>query len=185
MSEVKVSVFNKSVEKAIKRSAPSTLKQAGAYIRAIARNSIKKRRNPDVSSAPGTPPYHHSSFKNTIRWAVNQQEQAVYIGPSLIRGGMENAGRLHEFGGVRRNAPKKKEYRIGGTGPIQGTNRKNAVYVKLRSALQVARAEQIAENLYPWLKGGIKRYPARPFMRPALMAGLPRLSKFWNNAIKP
>lgn len=185
MSEVKVSTFNKSVEKAIKRSAPKTLKSAGAYVRAIARNSIKKRSNPNISSAPGTPPHHHSSFKNTILYAVNTAEQAVYIGPSLIRGGMENVGRIHEFGGVRHIKAQRKEYRIGGSGPIKGTNRKDAVYVKLRTALQVARAEQIAEKIYPWTKGGVQRFPARPFMRPALMAGLPRLPKFWSNAIKP
>jgi hypothetical protein len=185
MSEVKVYSYNKSVKKAIKRSAPKTLKSAGAYVRAIARNSIKKRRNPNISSAPGLPPHQHTTFKNTIRYAVNNAENAVYIGPEIVKGGKENAGRLHEFGGIRRIKPQSKQYHVGSSGPIAGTDRFNAVYTRLRTNLQVARAEKLAAKFYPWIKGGIRRYPARPYMRPALMAGLPKLSKFWNNAIKP
>lgn len=185
MSEVVVHTYNKSVLRAINKSAPNTLSRAGAYLRAIAKNSIKTRRNPDQSSAPGTPPHHHSTFKRTIRWAVNTSEKAVYIGPAIVRGGMENAGRLHEFGGTKRFKAQEKQYSIGSSGPISGTNKKDAVYVKLRSALQVARAERVAKKIYPWTRNGVMRFPARPYMRPALAAGLPKLSRFWNNAIKP
>ena len=185
MSEVSVKFYDKAVEKAINRSAPNTLGRAGAYLRAIAKNSIKRRKDPNLSSAPGTPPYHHSNFKHTIKFAVSTQEKAVYIGPEIVRGGMENAGRMHEFGGVKRNTAPAVKYNLEMPGPIKGTNRNDAVFIILKTARQVAKAERVAEKIYPWRQNRILRYPARPFMRPALMAGLPKLSKFWNNAITP
>lgn len=185
MSEVSVEIYNKAVRRAINRAAPRTLFSAGAYLRKIAYNSIKRRSNQNNSSRPGTPPHHHTTFKNTIRFALSPDGSAVYIGPAIVSGGLENAGRLHEFGGTRYNKRNEKKYHIGGRGPISGTNSENAKFIRLRTALQVARAERVAKDIYPWLSGGLQRFPARPYMRPALMAGLPRLSKFWHNVIKP
>ena len=185
MSKVEVKMNTKAVQRAVDRSAPTTLSRAGAYLRAIARNSIKRRKNPNKSSAPGTPPHHHSTFKNTIRWALSPDKQTVYIGPEIVRGGLANAGRLHEFGGVR-NLPKQfKGYKEGQSGPISVNADGSLRHIRLRTAKQIAKAERLARQHYPWLSGGVRRYPARPFMRPALYAGLPKLSNFWINAITP
>lgn len=185
MSKVEVQIYSKAVQRAVDKSAPDTLSRAGAYLRAIARNSIKRRKNPNKSSAPGTPPHHHSSFKNTIQWALSPDKRTVYIGPAIVRGGMENAGRLHEFGGVR-NLPKQfKGYKKGQIAPIAENADGSLRRIRLRTERQIARANRLAHQHYPWLNGGVRRYPARPYMRPALLAGLPKLSNFWINAITP
>ncbi len=185
MSKVEIKMNTKAVQRAVDRSAPNTLSRAGAYLRAIARNSIKRRKNPNKSSQPGTPPYHHSSFKNTIQWGLSPDRQTVYIGPAIVRGGMMNAGRLHEFGGVKSFANKFKGYKLGQTGPIAENADGSLRRIRLRTPGQVARANRLARQHTPWLLGGVRRYPARPFMRPALLAGLPKLSNFWINAITP
>ena len=58
--------------KRFKGALPSFFRQAGAYIRTVAKNSIKKKSDHKKHSTPGTPPFAHGSknggmdFKKSI-----------------------------------------------------------------------------------------------------------------------
>ena len=44
-AKIKTYVEPKAVQRAVDRKAPETLRSAGAYVRAVAKNSIKTRKN--------------------------------------------------------------------------------------------------------------------------------------------
>jgi hypothetical protein len=113
---------NKSVQKAVDKAAPESLRSAGAYVRAIAMNSISVRRPKKAdkghyevqASLAGNPPFDHgwpnnggrnkhgtSNFKKSILFAMTRDNSTVVVGPKLQRGGVNNIARLHEFGGTR------------------------------------------------------------------------------------
>jgi hypothetical protein len=105
----------------------------------------------------------------------------------------EIAGRLwnlHEFGGVARKRRKLKQhrFRVGEFGPIRvkhkGTKTSFA-RIRLRTAAQANRATRlIAEENERRGDNKPRRYPKRPFMKPALDANRSRLPMFWANSVK-
>jgi hypothetical protein len=185
---VKVQTDSAKVIKKTKAASITSLGRAGAYIRGIARKSIKVSPKP---SAPGKPPHtRQGRLKNAILYSVEKTQQNVVIGPSATE--MGSIGRTHEFGGTE--APKKRKARkanwkleVGGHGPIATAGGKPVV-VKLKTDRQVARAKDVAESLPP-SQGGPdtrqpRKYPARAFMGPALEISKVRLPKLWANAVK-
>lgn len=119
----------KAVQRAVDRAAPKSLRSAGAYVRAVARNSIRMRKNRNKHSMPGTPPYTHpdsnglKGLKKTIVFGVTSSKQSVLIGPMYVKGGLANAGRIQEFGGTRMvrsfDADKfERGIRVGDEGPV-------------------------------------------------------------------
>ncbi|MEG1926255.1 MAG: hypothetical protein RR415_10970 [Ruthenibacterium sp.] len=204
--KVKVDFESKSLKKAIKRKEPETLREAGSYVRSVAINSIKTRKNRNLASLPETQPYNHTGFKKTIIFKV-EGTRSVVIGPRYIKRGLANTARLHEFGGTRRiNAldPKKwGGFNIGELGPmrIDRVTRNDAVlrtdshadprtgckvvWVKLRIKSQTTKANRLYRRMakkYPTWK--IAKYPKRPYMGPARDRSLPKLSKFWVNSVR-
>lgn len=92
------------LEKRLRKSTPSGLNAAGAYIRAVAIRVLGGRKTwpADTPSAPGKPPHSHqpTPFARTIAFGVIKDE-AVVVGAELRGGGIADLARLHEFGGVR------------------------------------------------------------------------------------
>ena len=74
-----------------------------------------------------------------------------------------------------------------GNGEIKLTDTSTvAVYAKLRTPAQVARANRLNEELYGAMyKVTAVNYPARPYMRPALEAVKPMLPDFWATSVEP
>ena len=176
------------VRKKTKASSIKSLGRAGAYIRGIARRSIKVSTEP---SKPGKPPRSRKGqLKNAILYSVEKGRTRVVIGPTASE--MGRVAHTHEFGGVEK--PKKRKarksnwkLRVDGHGPINVKNGKPIV-IKLKTEGQVARAKRVAESLPPSM-GGIgprkpRRYPARPFMGPALKRSKARLSRIWANSVR-
>jgi hypothetical protein len=179
------------VAKQARAASINNLGRAGAYIRGVAAKSIKV--SPEYSKPGHQPHSRKGQLKKAIRFSVEKQKQGVVIGPDVSTVG--KIGRTHEFGGTE--PPKKRKKRkqgkgwkleVGGRGPVRIQNGK-AVVAKLESQRQVERAKEIVAKL-PQSAGGAqgenksRKYPARPFMGPALKIAQVRLPTLWANSIK-
>lgn len=210
---------NKSVQKAVDKAAPNNLRSAGAYVRAIAIKSISTRRpkqekHYEVPASPaGKPPFDHArkqNFRKSILFAVTRDNSTAVVGPKLLRGGMDNIARLHEFGG--RKTRLRIDFHLWNDGPNVGE------YGMLREKYlthfdkQFGKAEihrdpltgqrvfwvrirkpwhrEISRRLYrrfmkKYARTTTANYPARPYMAPALKRALPKLADFWAGTVKP
>jgi len=177
------------VKHAVKASEIRSLGRAAAYIWGIARRSISKKKGP---SEPGkTPRSPTGRLKGSLAFNVDKAAGEAVIGPA--RAAIALIGHTHEFGGVE--GPKRgrargrfwKELRLGGAGPIR-IDGKTIVFGRLETMAQVQRAKALAAELPPQVTGarpGVsRRYPQRPFMRPALQRSRERLPSFWRNSIR-
>lgn len=140
----------KKVTEGVRKGSIRALKSAAAYTRTVARNSIKKKKNPNVASAPGTAPHAHGkkNIRNSVLFGVKEEERSAVIGPAALGGDpkLAQVGALHEFGGTRPN--KQPEKRIPGdwntakSGPIR-VERGVFVFAKLLTDRQRARAWRV------------------------------------------
>jgi hypothetical protein len=97
-STAKTKFDAKKVLRAARRANIRSIGHAGAYVRKIARHSIRKSSNP---SAPGKPPHtRRGQLRRSILYAVDKDRQGVVIGPreSLVG----TSATAHEFGGQYR-----------------------------------------------------------------------------------
>ncbi|MFN3193906.1 MAG: hypothetical protein ACE361_25570 [Aureliella sp.] len=163
-----------------------SLGHAGGAIRLTAKRSIRRRKKP---SSPGSPPHTQTGrLKRSIRYEVDRSQPDVVVGPIN-----EIAGRLwnmHEFGGIakRRRKLKRYRFRVGEHGPIRVKTLGNAAKfarIRLQTAAQASRATRLIEEENQRRSvAKPRRYPKRPFMRPALDANRSRLPKFWRDSVK-
>jgi phage gpG-like protein len=209
----KVKMKTHTVKRAAGRAKIKTYQQAGAMIYRIARNSVKRRKNPKAHSPPGTPPFTHTgALKRSIRFAATDND--VVVGATLSEIG--TVANLHEFGGTPKKKKRKTQFRnnwklqLGGHGPIEigpprwvkrSGNRRvfsRVYFAKLTTANMVAKSKDIAadaeqmliaerledDELIAAVYGNDPKYPPRPFMGPALIKAQPYLPKEWRNSIK-
>ena len=193
----------------VKRAGYGGLRGAAAYIRKVARNSVKARGNYNKSSLPGTPPHTHGSFryfKNSIAFSVDGN--TAYIGPAALPGkqrAIKNMGAIHEFGGEFQPSTGRRkrvatDWNTAKAGPVD-VRHGVIVFGKLKTDRQRRRAWKIAKSgaTFPKgkeadgktgkllnletaaQKGKMFHYPARPTMGPALKKVLPKLPQFWKN----
>jgi len=98
------------------RAARRVFPQQGAYVRGIAKRSIRRRANRRKSSPPGRPPYTHTgAIKRAVLFAAGADD--VLIGPSASVIG--RIGHTHEFGGIE-PAQKRKPQRRYPPRPFMG-----------------------------------------------------------------
>jgi len=186
--KVRSRMDRRKVVRATRKGSIKSLGKAGAYLRGIARRSIKVSAEP---SAPGHQPHSRKGrLKDAILFGVEKARQGVVIGPTVTAVG--KIGRTHEFGGTepakKRKARKTNwKFEVGGHGPISVDGGKPVV-VRLKTARQVARAKEEAAKLPPAHRPAQstkpRRYPRRPFMGPALQIGRPQISKMWANSVR-
>lgn len=126
-------------------------------------------------SSPGSPPFTHRGNlrdKPGIVFALGESRESVVIGPMLVDANMTRIAYLHEFGGSQRMrawmwVPRwPRSYRTGIVGhwPVGSRPAKGERW---------AMTETI----------GTFRYPARPYMRPAMMRAIEsgRIAKEFEN----
>ncbi len=183
------------VERMIGRVAVQELKKTGAYMRAIARNSLKypsKKRG--EASQPGQVPLVHrpyggaeSPLKRLLFFEYDPSTKSVVIGPAIFPQA-SGAPNTLEFGGqVRRYNPRRRIRQIGDAGEIRVMGRASrttkrqtrrvlgsdvavdVTYAKLTTQAQADRANDLNEHLYGPLEEEFSQEP-RPFMRPAMLA---------------
>lgn len=147
------------------------------------------------ASPPGTPPYTHTSgnygLRASILFAYDRSSKGVIVGPAASIA--DQIGQTHEKGGLEYdNTTRKPNWilAVGGHGPIiLDHTTGDARYAKLRTEAQVARSKWIAKTIDPGFfkaRAGNRprKYPPRPFMKPALAAATPRLAAMWKNSIR-
>ena len=215
MVDVKFHIDDKAVKRAVDKATPETLSQAGRYVMGIVRASLHQRKDPNVSSIPGKQPYSHASafnkgFKRTIVYALEEDKRAVLVGPQLVRPGMSEIAKSHEFGGSRtvkhtwHEELKIKDVKAGATAPVttkyvsrrdpiistdpdsDPMTGRRIVWIRLRTKSQVQHSVRLLRRMR-LAHTTVRRdtYPPRPFMRPGLAYATPKLSAFWRNAVKP
>lgn len=91
-------VSNKpKVDKAIKKAKFENLRHAVASMRIDAARSIRRRKDPDKSSPPGSPVFTHSGFaKQALRWFVDPNGSFAIMGFTFSKFG--TLGETHEKG---------------------------------------------------------------------------------------
>ena len=117
-----------AVAEGVRKGSLTALRRAGAYTRKVAQNLIKVRRNRDLASKSGTPPFAHGAGKNlkkSILFGVDKADRSVVIGPSAMSGDARLAklGALHEFGGMAENRQPAKssgtDWNTAKAGPVR------------------------------------------------------------------
>jgi hypothetical protein len=200
--------------KKVRKGEPRTLSAAGAYVRAVAKNSIKTRKNRNKKSRPGAAPFSHpdskgmQGFKKTIVFGVDKYRRSVVIGPKKVTGGITELARVHEFGGsrevsdvnnkfltkgveigdiapVRQKHLTKKDVIVKRDAAIDPLTRDAVFWIRIRTQSQTDHSRRLYRRMFRALSKKVKkRYPARPYMRPALKKSSPSLSRFWVGTIK-
>ena len=152
----------KAVTDAIGKAKAGVLAKQGAYVRTIARRSMKKKKGP---SKPGTPPnVHEGQIKDFLYFAFDAETDTVVVGPAKLGNGsapdvLEHGGKIKEFG------------IYDGRGrfvPLRFMNRKGRI-AAMKTGRVVARRSTVA---------------MRPFMNPALLLAKPKLAAMWQDQVK-
>lgn len=100
-----------AVVNAVRNGNLKALRQAGAYVRKSARNSVKKSKH---SSIAGTPPHtRRGLLKRSLLFGVEPRRMAVVIGPAFKFVGISMTA--HEFGGMYRHRKYPKRPLMGPT----------------------------------------------------------------------
>lgn len=178
-TRVRISDETRRVRQAVKKANVKSLDAAGAYVRGIARRSIKVA---PTASKPGKPPHSRRGLlKDAIVFGVDRSSESVTIGPAASAVGRKVAG-LHEFGGTaRRDIKPNWRLQIGGHGPM--AYRRGKLHVaKIQTRLQLVRATRVARDFKPRTVNA--RYPERPYMSKALGIAVKRLPENWARSVK-
>ena len=175
----------------IRRAFKPGMRGAAAYVRGIAVRSISKDKTP---APPGGVVHSPTGrLKRAVLWAIQAAGHTVaaVIGPALSWAG--SIGHTHEFGDTEPEVLSKPrangwDIQIGGLGPVAVSAANQPVTTRLKTGPQVERARRLAK-LWPAkmrkrLLKKRRRYPARPFMGPALRRAAERLPSFWANSVR-
>ncbi|MCK6485469.1 MAG: hypothetical protein HUU27_13945 [Phycisphaerae bacterium] len=85
------------VIRAVEKAKRAVLSRAGAFIRTVARTSIRKRKG---SAPPGSPPHSHVGLlRNFILFGYDRASDSVVVGPVKLNKPTE-APRVLEHGGT-------------------------------------------------------------------------------------
>lgn len=171
------------VRRAVNNARNPVLARQGAYTRGAARRLIRRRKNPATSSPAGTPPFTHTgALKRSILFSVG--ESSVVIGPTYS--GIGRIGATHEWGGTestRKGLRRRSEWNIhlGGFGPFTVRSGRT-ILIRLKTSRMVRKSRDDAARLAA-NASKTRKYPARPFMAPALEQVRPKLAEFWRGAV--
>lgn len=158
------------VAREVGKANAKALSKAGAFVQRRARSSMRRRKK---SSAPGTPPSAHAESGDTrslkkILFAYDNNNQSVVVGPLRLNGEQGSVPALHEFGGTR----PRDVVRIGNRWQVMqhGHTRIKGKWTFVGDGKRQVKKIQA-------------RYPARPFMGPALAAEAPKFPSLWAGSV--
>lgn len=193
----------KLVEQYVGQQYAKMLGQAGAFVQRRARGSLRragkkaraaKEREP---APPGRPPRvwstdNYATLKN-IQFQFNPQRLSVVVGPvKLNMGGMGATPipGLHENGGVMRilewrfnQVELMKRWRGWGkyTSSAKFSNEWRRRDLRWRNQSRKRRKHTL-QDIGVETRTRVARYPARPFMGPALVAEAPKFPSLFTSA---
>lgn len=184
---------------ALSKPKRKALSKAGAFVRTAARSALRRRKGP---SSPGSPPSVHApsgerASLKTILFAYDVQNDSVVVGPVKLNqvnfktdGGRVSVPALHEFGGEL----GIREWKF--TALDERTYDMVREYPSMMKFVDVwSRRDlrwRMTSRKRPWslMNLGVQtrmrkaKYPARPFMRPALESVSDRFSDLFRDCIR-
>lgn len=182
VAQVKSLFFDRAaVVRAVGKGAAQAMKKAGAFIRRRAQTSMPYRKK--GSSAPGRPPFAHTSHGAKLRkllfYSYDPNQKTVVIGPVSLPNGStvgQTVANLMEFGG--RVVRRRKAFKLGA-----GRKATPAQAAAYRAGL---KSGSIAQPIKPAIVTYNATYPPRPFMGPAFSAEVEagRVLSSWSGAVK-
>lgn len=193
----------KRAEEVLTKGEKHALASIGAYIRKVAMRSIKRVGKKGNPSKPGTPPKHRmpgdAEGLRKIEFRLNETDKSVDVGPVHLPRSRTNptTPQLHEFGGT----VGKVEWRLTPTDDTKWMfEPENAAkYAGLSKAIKKWKGYQ-ARQAKKGKKFGKRKpklatdfglkaerrqaaFPARPFMKPALIKGEPKIRELLTKEI--
>lgn len=173
------------VETEVERIEFEGLKRNAFYLRRVARNSIRRRKEP---SKPGQAP---RSVRGDLKRGIEAQMDgrgAAVVGPVKFDWGTGAPNTL-EFGGetVIDNSVRRKVGDGGEVRVVSGRAGKEVrpgvrvVFAKIRTQAQADRATEINRAIFGPRK---VRVADRPFMAPALEKSIPKLAPMWAMSVR-
>jgi hypothetical protein len=152
-----------AVVKAAGRAKTAALARFAGYVRSVARRSMRRRKSQFAHSAPGSPPFAKSGeLRDLLFFGYDAKTGTFVVGPLGFKG--SDVPSLHEHGGTR--AAGKGEFLLLKNSPGRDHRGK---FVS-RGTRKVA------------IKGTVK-YPARPFMAPALKTSIPKFAASFRGTV--
>lgn len=150
---------SRKIESAVDRAKLRNLTKAGGYTRKVAKSLLRKRGKPGQVSAPGTPPLQHTGLlRGSVFYDVDRAAESAVIGPTLKpRKGSSNM-----------TPPQVLEF--GGTVTRMAQSKYD--FHRRRYGRKLVRRRF--------------RYPARPYMGPALAIAVERgkVLDVWRNSVR-
>lgn len=183
----------KLIEDKVGKDNKKAISHSAALVRRESRQSMRTVKNPFKSSQPGKPPYAHSKrIKQSILYGYDPFHESAVIGPSASYG-VKNVPSLHEFGGQQRYGKVSKYAVYVGKHIDWGyrkNGRKNVMVVKsiehakkIVEIMNQSRASKHSRKYFvvnpPPRPSQFAKYPARPFMRPALTKMIPKIREMY------
>jgi hypothetical protein len=154
-----------AVMRAAGRAKTAALARFAGYVRSVARRSMRRRKG--GTSAPGQPPFAHSGeIRDLLFFAYEPRTGTFVVGPLGFRtkGGV-TVPELHEKGGTR-TAYKGETITV-----------KNPIGRDPTTGRFFSRGSHRVK-----ITGTIK-YPARPFMAPALKTSTPKFAESFRGTV--
>jgi len=164
-----------AVKKSLGAKNATILSRMGSFVRRTARQSMRRRKKP---SEPGTPPSAHSGkdfprgplLKKLMEYQFDPASKSVIVGPKGIIG--KQAPSLQEFGGVKIIKTRIFTEKSG----RRATPRQAETFKR-----KIADGSLTLTNR-PTSQRSV-HFPARPYMRPALVAELPKFPTLYAGQI--
>lgn len=150
---------SRKIESAVDRAKMRNLTKAGGYTRRVAKSLLRKRGKPGQVSAPGTPPLQHTGLlRGGVFYGVDRAAESVVVGPTLKP--RKGSGNL--------TPPQVLEF--GGTVTRRAQSKRDYHRRRYGGKLVMRRF----------------KYPARPYMGPALAIAVERgkVLDVWRNSVR-
>jgi hypothetical protein len=173
---IKESFFDRpKIVAALGRARSRALSKAGSFVRRRARSSMRRRKQ---SSAPGQPPTARATngpSLKTILFAFDGGKDSVIVGPVQLNQSTNaitaqtTVPALHEFGQSAAILESRRVPSVGQPTPWRIAPRRRA---RPTATIRTETRRRTA------------KYPARPFMAPALAAEAPKFPDLFGNSIK-
>lgn len=170
----------RAVQNALDKGTRRALSKFGAFVRARAKSSIRKRKS---VSKPGSPPSSHTGkLKKHIYFGYDVQRKSVVIG--ALPFSSSRAQELLEHGGASRPnyGRRPRTFYPGAFGPMRSSDvfdRKR--WTRLHTAAQAVRATKIYNEVV--LTNSVV-YRPRPYMNPAFQKELGNLKTSFQDCIR-
>lgn len=145
----------KAVVDAVDKAERKILSRQGAYVRSIAKNSMKRKKGPAPEGSP--PNAHEGKIKKFLYFAYDAKARKMVVGPAKLG-----------------NSSACKTLEHGGTVDVEGFYDRTGRWVPLRILPADIRLRIRKSGRVTTRKATVA---ARPFMAPALKKAKPRLAE--------